>query len=199
MCYRLYFLTEFKHKLNKTLEDEGLMPVSFQREITEDLDVHPSEKALIISERKGMIDTTEMVWGFSSPFGKNLIANARSETVRDKAMFADSIASRRCVIPASGFYEWDVNKARYRFFMPDEGLVLLAGIYRPEQGTDRFTVLTTSANASMAPIHDRMPVMISKGEIRSWIDDENKTDEILRRRQFELDKEQDAGQISMFI
>ena len=199
MCYRTYYLTEFRKKLNKMLREEGLKTLNYPLEQSGDMDVHPSEKAFVIREEKSLIDTTEMLWGFSSPFGKNLIANARSETVKEKPMFSDSVLRRRCVIPASGFYEWDVNKARYRFFMPDGGLVLLAGIYRLEQGMGRFTVLTTEANSSMAPVHDRMPLMISAGEIKSWISDSSGTDEFLRRRPPELMREQDAGQISMFL
>ena len=199
MCYRTYYLTEYRRKLNEMLREEGLKQPECTLDRSGEMDIHPSEKAFVIHEEKGLIDTTEMVWGFSSPFGKSLIANARSETVKAKAMFSDSVLKRRCIIPVSGFYEWDAYKARYRFFMPDGGLVLLAGIYHPEQGTDRFTVLTTEANGCMAPVHNRMPVMVSRSEIRMWINDDSMCDEILRRRQQDLAKEQDEGQISMFL
>ena len=138
-----------------------------------------------------------MVWGFSNPVNKGLIINARAETAREKITFADSIAKRRCVIPASGFYEWDPYKARYRFTSPDGGLILLAGFYRREQGVPRFTVLTTEANDSMIKGHDRMPVMIGREEIRPWIEDDARLTDFLSREQALLVCEQDSGQIRM--
>ena len=143
----------------------------------------------------GIIGASEMAWGFTNPVKKGLIINARAETAREKVSFSDSIAKRRCVIPASGFYEWDPYKARYRFTSPEGGLLLLAGIYREEQGAPRFTVLTTEANDSMIGVHDRMPVMIGRKEIRPWIEDDSKLTDFLSRKQAALVCEQDSGQI----
>ena len=140
-----------------------------------------------------------MTWGFTNPVKKGLIINARAETAREKVTFADSVAKRRCVIPASGFYEWDPYKARYRFTSPEGGLLLLAGFYRREQGVPRFTILTTEANDSMIKVHDRMPVMISREEIRPWIGDDAKLPDFLSRKQVSLVCEQDSGQIRFQI
>ena len=138
-----------------------------------------------------------MYWGFTNPYRKGLIINARAETAREKKLFADSIQNRRCIIPASGFYEWDAYKARFRFTAPKGGLILLAGFYHEEQGTPRYTILTTEANESMRPVHDRMPVMIGRDEIRQWITDNEMLQACLERPQMELIREQDAGQIRM--
>ena len=105
--------------------------------------------------------------------------------------------NRRCIIPASGFYEWNPDKARFCFTDPDDELLLLAGIYQEEQGKPRYTILTTQANESMQPVHDRMPVMIRHSEIRSWIEDDEKLSEFLTRPQVRLVCEQDSGQIRM--
>ena len=163
-------------------------------------DICPSQSAVIIHGVKDdVIGASEMVWGFSNPVKKGLIINARAETAREKKTFADSIAKRRCVIPASGFYEWDPLKARFRFTSPDGGLLLLAGFYRKEQGVPRYTILTTEANDSMIKIHDRMPVMIGRDEIRPWIRDDAKLADFLSREQAPLLCEQDSGQISFLF
>ena len=125
--------------------------------------------------------------------------NARAETAREKITFADSIARRRCVIPASGFYEWDPHKAKFRFTSEDGGLLLLAGFYREEQGVPRYTILTTEANGSMIKVHDRMPVMIGRDEIRPWIEDDTKLPDFLGREQKPLVCEQESGQISFLF
>ena len=138
-----------------------------------------------------------MLWGFTNPYRKGLIINARAETVREKKLFADSIMNRRCIIPASGFYEWNPDKARFCFTDPDDELLLLAGIYHEEQGKPRYTILTTQANESMQPVHDRMPVLIRHDEIRSWIEDREKLSEFLTRPQMQLVCEQDSGQMRM--
>lgn len=165
-------------------------------------DIRPSQAGAVLHNaatdgggQNGVLVASEMFWGFSNPAKKGLIINARAETAREKRTFADSIAKRRCVIPASGFYEWDPYKARYRFTSPEGGLLLLAGFYRKEQGVPRFTILTTEANDSMIEVHDRMPVMIGREEIRPWIGDDARLSDFLSREQMELACEQDSGQI----
>ena len=119
--------------------------------------------------------------------------------VKEKNLFADSIMNRRCIIPASGFYEWDPYKARFRFSHPDDELLLLAGIYHEEHGAPdpHYTILTTQANESMIPVHDRMPVIISRDEIHPWLNDNEKLSDFLERPQLQLVCEQDSGQIRM--
>lgn len=78
-----------------------------------------------------------------------------------------------------------------------DGLILLAGLYHEEQGVPRYTILTTQANESMQPVHDRMPVMISRDEIGPWLQDNNRLAEFLERPQVQLVCEQDSGQIRM--
>jgi putative SOS response-associated peptidase YedK len=105
--------------------------------------------------------------------------------------------NRRCIIPASGFYEWDPYKARFRFADPKDELLLLAGLYHEEQGKPHYAILTTQANESMQPIHDRMPVMISRDEMIPWLNDNEKLSDFLERPQVKLVREQDSGQMRM--
>ena len=197
MCCRYYY-EDVERELRKLLRDEKITAsLRLLSEKTADRDVFPSQPSLTIHSDGCGLTMSEMMWGISNPYSSGLIINARAETVREKRLFADSIAARRCVIPASGFYEWDAYKARFRFTPPDEKILLLAGFYREEQGQARYTILTTEANDSMIGVHDRMPVLIGRNEIRPWIKDDAVLSEFLTRKQTELLCEQDSGQIRM--
>lgn len=206
MCCRYYY-EDFERELRELMKAEQVVKLSeLPSAETARRDIHPSQAAVVIhgssqgnGGQNGIIGASEMVWGFSNPMKKGLIINARAETAREKMTFADSIARRRCVIPASGFYEWDPHKAKFRFTSAGGGLLLLAGFYREEQGVPRYTILTTEANGSMIKVHDRMPVMIGRNEIRPWIGDDAKLADFLRREQVPLVCEQESGQISFMF
>ena len=195
MCCRYYYEDQIRDMMDDLLASQTIKPA--EPLLTEPgRDVHPSDASAAICRKGDDLIALNMRWGFANPYAKGLIINARSETARDKNLFSDSIMIRRCVIPASGFYEWDAYKARFRFFLPDE-LLFMAGFYRMEQGTLRYTILTTEANETMKAVHDRMPVMIGKDEIRPWILDNERLSEFLERPQVRLVREQDSGQIRM--
>ena len=198
MCYRFYIDLFFKNRMKKEITDKGiLVPADGFAALSEPRDVYPSEKALVIAGSRGALSAESMGWGFSNPVSKGLLANARSESIKEKPTFRESAFLRRCAIPASGFYEWDEYKARYKFFRTDEELLWLAGIYRMENGLKRFTVLTREAAGPMIPVHPRMPVTLSGFEINTWISDAGFMDDLFRREPRYLSKVQDGGQISM--
>jgi putative SOS response-associated peptidase YedK len=204
MCCRYYY-EDFERELRELMRAEAVVQLNgLAHDQIANRDISPSQSAVSIravdqsdSYHAGGLGVSGMKWGFTNPYKKGLIINARSETAREKNLFADSMARRRCVIPASGFYEWDRYKARYRFTLPGNKLILLAGIFHEEQGVNRYTILTTEANESMIRVHDRMPVLIGRDEMRSWIYDSSKLTEFLERKQPELICEQDSGQIRM--
>lgn len=118
-------------------------------------------------------------WGYVPAYqndslkGFKLI-NTRSETVFDKGMFKDSIRKRRCIILADGFYEWDQMKNPFYIQMKDKKLFAIAGIYNIQY--DDFgnkisscSIMTTKANTLMGEIHERMPVILSKEDIKDWL------------------------------
>ena len=180
MCGRFVIGGDFRDKLNELIAAEGIIYSGLPYQESGQ-DVFPSESSLVIHTGDRKLLAGEMLWGFSNPYRKGLIINARAETVREKNLFADSIMNRRCLIPASGFYEWDPYKARFRFSHPDDELLLLAGIYHEEHGAPapHYTILTTQANESMIPVHDRMPVIISRDEIHPWLNDNEKLADFL--------------------
>lgn len=110
-------------------------------------------------------------WGFPNVKNKGAIINARSETAREKRIFKEAVARRRCVIPSMGFYEWK-GKIKYHFILPGSPVLYMAGIYGEFGGDPRFVVLTTKANASAAEIHDRMPLVLEKGSVGDWLGDD---------------------------
>ena len=127
------------------------------------------------------LGTELLQWGFPGFDKGKLLINARAESVRDRPTFADSYAERRCVLPAAGFYEWDKKKEKVTFTVPENRILYLAGIYRPYGEEKRFVVLTREANASMAPVHDRMPLILSREEVRPWVNGAGEADDILAK------------------
>lgn len=148
-------------------------------------DVYPDGK-YDISAADG---TSSMRWGFRS--GKRLIVNARAEMLIYK--FGGAFANGRCVLNVRGFYEWSAQKQKF-YYTSDGGEILLCGLWRNEHeyddarlfqpsflddgedgadrnGARRFTVITTAANASVASVHDRMPLMVSRDNAEDWIHD----------------------------
>ncbi|MEQ9400664.1 MAG: SOS response-associated peptidase [Longimicrobiales bacterium] len=94
--------------------------------------------------------------------------NARAETVARKPAFRDSFARRRCIVPADGFFEWapdDGRKVPYWFHPPGGGVFGLAAI----RAGATFAVLTAEANADVAPVHHRMPVVVPAGAVDLWL------------------------------
>lgn len=126
--------------------------------------------------------TETLLWGFPGFDKGKLLINARAESVKDRPTFADSFAERRCVLPAAGFYEWDRKKEKVIFTVPESKILYLAGIYRPYGEENRFVILTREANASMAPVHDRMPLILSRGEVEPWVRGVNEADDILAKK-----------------
>jgi putative SOS response-associated peptidase YedK len=113
-----------------------------------------------------------MKWGFTG-YNKKAVINARSETVLEKPMFKKPMLESRCLIPASGYYEWrraEGEKIKYQFYAP-EGPVFFAGCYRQEAGSPlrNFVILTRQAVNGLEAFHDRMPVIIPAGLREKWL------------------------------
>lgn len=135
-------------------------------------------------------------WGFPGFDKGKLLINARAESVKDRQTFADSYALRRCVLPAAGFYEWDRKKEKVIFTLPEKPLLYLAGIFRPYGPEMRFVILTREANASMAPVHDRMPLILSNDEVEPWVSDAAAADRLLAKQLPALKAQRPFEQIS---
>ncbi len=140
-------------------------------------DIRPTNNCAVVQPR-GELGTAR--WGWVRDFATGgRIINARWETATEKRTFAQAVEQRRCVIPATGYYEWrrddrDRPLEKYAFLPATEGALLaMAGLYEdvttPEGLERRFLVLTR-AMAKHAAIHDRTPVMLSEDGEEAWLD-----------------------------
>jgi putative SOS response-associated peptidase YedK len=122
-------------------------------------------------------------WAKDNSIGNRLI-NARSETVAEKPSFRNAFKKRRCLIMADGFYEWqklpDRTKQPHLIYLPEQRPFAIAGLWEtwrdPAQSEPRdevisCTLLTTSANSEMQPLHDRMPVILDPADWPVWLSD----------------------------
>ena len=117
-------------------------------------------------------------WAKEIKFGNRCI-NARSETLATTAAFRAAYAKRHCLVPLNAFFEWSGekgHKTKWRIRMKDEPLFAVAGLWEwwrdpsTQQGVETYTIITTEANAVLAPVHDRMPVIVGTADYTRWLD-----------------------------
>ena len=144
--------------------------------------IAPSQSVVIIRESANTQKLSTVRWGLiphwarEEKIGYRLI-NARAETVAEKPSFRDAFRSRRCLIPATGFYEWKHEgrmKQPYFIQMKDGDLFAMAGIWETWQSPNGKTIescaiITTEANTIVGQIHDRMPAILPVQNYNSWL------------------------------
>ena len=126
-----------------------------------------------------------MHWGCTLPDGK-LLFNARSETAADKALFKDGMAQRRCLIPATCYFEWEHRgreKIKYAIAPQNSNMIYFAGIYRKEGNRAACTILTREPAESIAFIHNRMPVILPAEAVRDWLNIRYEAADVLKAAQ----------------
>lgn len=155
--------------------------------------IAPSQSVPVIMRDKEGTHCEAMRWGLVPHWatddhtGKPLI-NARAETVAEKPSFKTPFRRHRCLVPASGFYEWKRNgthKTPYFIHRSDEGAICFAGIWDRWDVKDgsilhSFSIITTRANALVKPIHDRMPVMVHESDEARWLNNDEHDPEHLQ-------------------
>ena len=150
--------------------------------------IAPQSAILVVRDRPGVGRVGQLVrWGLIPRWAKDAsiglkLNNARAETVAEKPSFKASFERHRCLIPANGFYEWQVvtedGKSRKQPWLirpDDDEFFAMAGLlsaWKSPEGQDIVSacVITTTPNSLMAPIHDRMPVLLSAGQFDAWLD-----------------------------
>ena len=177
-------------------------------------DIYPSQSAGIltchsrqknplsadpVAENSLALELKEMHWGFPQYQKKGLLINARAETALERRTFCDSVRHRRYIIPAKHFYEWDSDKNKVTFFREDRPVLFMAGFYNRFQNEERFMILTTQANASVSPVHNRMPVVLDESELEDWVYDDKFTEYALHKIPPKLWREQEYEQQSLFL
>ena len=181
MCGRFELLTNFK-KLPKILKLDYPKGLDSRYE-TQSL-IKPTDPVLVI-KNEGKIKTTFMSWGFISPWAKDPFDkkrprpfNARSETIEKKTLFSGSWKHKRCLLPASGFFEkkYRIRKDNYETFW-------LGGIWSKWSSPDgseleSCCILTTEPNDLVRPLHYRMPVVVPYGYEEQWTEQVKDFDEL---------------------
>jgi putative SOS response-associated peptidase YedK len=194
LCGRYYF----SDKTEQEIEDELHLPRGSLAVSAGDITPGMTTTGVVWNKgSSGDLALSHLFWGMVSG-DRKLIINARAESVTKKPMFAESIMNRRCILPAAGFYEWDLRKTKFRFKRADGKSVYLAGFYDLSENRDCFVILTTNANASMKPVHDRMPVMIDGENVRDYLKDSSAAMEMICEPMPELDRSSDYEQLSLF-
>ena len=195
MCGRYQFSARQSDDLLRIAQDLQRRNGENAQQPLPDGDVRPAQRAPVLVCRGGKVVSELQTWGLPGPNGR-LIINARAETVTQKSLFRRSIAARRCVVPATAFYERDAARRAYTFSLPDSPL-WLAGIYDNVDGEDRFVILTTAPNASVSPIHDRMPLTLERSDIRPWLTDPAAALALLATTPPLLERQAQDGQMGM--
>lgn len=160
-------------------------------------EICPSALAPVLVARGNKVTAELQSWGMTG-FRAGLIINAKAETVQERAMFRTSIQSRRCVVPTTGFFEWDADKHKYLFRMPGQGATYLAGIYDAKENINCFVILTTAPNASVSNIHDRMPLVLEREAIRPWLTEPDVALQLLAQQPPLLERVPLDGQLSLW-
>jgi putative SOS response-associated peptidase YedK len=126
-----------------------------------------------VSTRPGQIQ--EMTWGIIPVWAQEkskALINARVETIREKRTFRSSFATRRCLVPADGFYEWSrIGKRPFIFTLRGDAPFAIGAIWERLHDIDRCCLLTTAANSLIEPIHTRMPVIVLREDWPLWCAD----------------------------
>lgn len=201
MCGRYYVDDETAKEIEKLVsQTEGKL----RREAmgTVDMfparDIHPSDTAPVLAQWEGSLCCQWQRWGFPGFKGKQVIFNARSESVTEKPLFRDSVRHRRVAVPAASFYEWNARKEKSTFYREGQPVLFMAGFYGRYEDGNHFVILTTAANASMKPVHDRMPLLLERNEVAEWVLDDERMERILHKIPCLLDRRTEYEQLTLF-
>lgn len=145
--------------------------------------IAPTQEAPVIRAAKdGAREVAMLRWGLVPFWARDLkigttMINARSESVEAKPAFREAVKQRRCLVPATGFFEWQGepgHKQPWAITVPGQPLLAFAGLWerwKPAEGepVETFTIVTTDANEQVARIHDRMPVILPMDALDTWL------------------------------
>jgi putative SOS response-associated peptidase YedK len=181
MCGRFALsamLTDIAEEFSTKALPDRTLPVDWNIKPTQDIYIIKNDEIRIAS------------WGLVAPWSKNLVEavrsqsqaiNARSESVHEKPTFRKAFRSNRCLVPASGYYEWATELGKYKTKQPvfisrdDNKLLAFSGIYdrwiSPEgEIRDSVSIITRDAVGDLAKVHNRMPLFLPRNRWSAWMD-----------------------------
>lgn len=164
------------------------------RNLSPNYNVAPGQTMPVVIDVEGKSELRLMKWGLVPSWAKEAkigfkMINARSEGIETKPSFRHAYKSQRCLVPASGFYEWKKSssaKIPYYITLAKQDLFGFAGLWehwqQPNgQSLETYTIITTQANKDMDSIHDRMPVVLKQEYEDDWLNSKNQDPEFLRQ------------------
>ncbi|MBQ4425082.1 MAG: SOS response-associated peptidase family protein [Lachnospiraceae bacterium] len=188
MCCRYW--TDLSPELRPIVEEMNRSPLVDRwhktTKVTECGEIRPGDvTAVIAPDRAGQRAVFPMKWGFS---GRPPLLNARVETAAVKPTFKDAWAGRRCIVPASYYFEWEHltgndgrKKTGQKYMIQPKGasVTWLCGLYRIEEGLPVFVILTREPGEGIRFIHDRMPLILPETCVNEWIRPDARPEELL--------------------
>ena len=193
MCGRYYVDDETAREIEKLVRD-----LDRRLKMERTGDVFPSQNAIILKGEGNHLAAEQMRWGFPGFEKGKLLINARAETALERPTFRESVQDRRCIIPARGFYEWNKSKEKFTFERKETPVLFMAGCYNRYEGQERFVILTTDANSSVAPVHNRMPLILEPEELGDWVLDDQATESLLHKTPVLLEQRAEYEQMRLF-
>lgn len=186
MCGRFYLDVQADELMSEFgLESAPALPPRFN--------IAPSQQVAAVLEDKQGRRLQMLHWGLIPFWAKDAkigyhTINARAETVESKPAFRAAFKYRRCLIPASGFFEWKAEadgKQPYCIRPKREPLFAFAGLYEHWEGEggkliDSCSIIVTEANQAVKPVHERMPVILSQENYSAWLDPDNQVPRLLK-------------------
>ena len=168
--------------------------------VTSSGEIRPADVVPVIApDRTGARAVFPMRWGFS---GKTLLMNARAETAASKPTFRDSWRRRRCIVPASWYFEWEHltgsdgrKRTGEKYMLQPKGSTMtwLCGLYRIEEGLPVFVILTREPGEEIRFLHDRMPLILPERLIGAWIRPDGDPEALMQEALTEMVFEKTAG------
>ena len=160
MCGRYLIKKKTLKKLSEVLE----IPLI---EDYEEGEINPGSNSIVISSDMSFVISK---WGYTNPFDKKLIINARSETIAEKPMFKDDFRYNRCLVPADMYFEWTAEKEKAGFYLNDRSF-FMAAVLRQKSECKEMVILTKEATEDIRHIHPRSPVIVPYKYLREWLND----------------------------
>ncbi|HUA66178.1 MAG TPA: SOS response-associated peptidase [Alphaproteobacteria bacterium] len=130
----------------------------------ERFNIAPTEFAQVIAVENGKLVSREMKWGIETPFG--MLTNTRAESTNKKT-YEESFKNCRCLVPATGFYEWKKGKPAQPYFIvrASRNVFYFAGLYKDNE----FSIITKPSASFVRSIHDRMPIILAESQFDWWL------------------------------
>ena len=169
----------------KEIEEEFHLTLDTEQDLQARYNIAPTQIIPVVLQSKGQRVIDRLRWGLIPAWAKDesigaRLINARAETLAEKPSFKNAFRSRRCLVPASGFYEWQKSsspKQPFYFYLKDKPVFGFAGLYEEwihrETGEliETCTIITTKANKLLEPVHERMPVILPREMYDEWLDE----------------------------